>query len=126
MTRPMRHLEDQLQTAIANYLHAIRLDLVAVWFSVEVGGKRTKLQQARLKARGVKAGTPDMVILLPGLSIQLEVKVPKTGRMGLNQLKWQDNSAWVGVHYYVVRSIDDVKAVLEKRGVLDLIRRAKR
>ena len=71
----MRFSEDNLQTAVARYLDLLRAD----WFHVANERQTSIKRGARLKAKGVKAGVPDIIILnqrhgFSGLIIELKVK----------------------------------------------------
>lgn len=62
------------------------------YLRIEVGGNRTKISQAILKAEGNKAGTSDVFIAYPAGSyagLWLEVKADK-GRLSDNQKMFQN------------------------------------
>ena len=66
--------EDNFQKAVARYLDAKGV----LWFHCPNGGHRNVAEAAKLKAMGVKAGIPDILILEPrkfcyGLAIELKV-----------------------------------------------------
>lgn len=79
--------------------------------------------QARLKALGVKAGLPDMMVVgptgdnEPGVNlIVIELKSAK-GRTSLAQEDWLDWFANAGAHAAVIRSLDDLQDTLKFAGV---------
>ena len=66
--------EDNFQKAVARYLDAKGV----LWFHCPNGGHRNVAEAAKLKAMGVKAGIPDILILEPrkfcyGFAIELKV-----------------------------------------------------
>ena len=58
-------------------------------------------------------GLPDIIVIQNGKFIGLEVKT-KTGRQRETQKKVQSKIERVGGEYYIVRSVDDVKEILDK------------
>lgn len=74
MTR-RKHPEDAFHKTVAQYLDwALPRD--AVWTTVEHGGKRTKTEGGKLKAKGLKPGWPDVQIVYRGRLICIELKAP--------------------------------------------------
>jgi hypothetical protein len=66
--------EDNFQKAVARYLDAKGV----LWFHCPNGGHRNVAEAAKLKAMGVKAGVPDVLIFQPqkgyhGFAIELKV-----------------------------------------------------
>jgi len=58
-------------------------------------------------------GLPDIIVIQNGKFIGLEVKT-KTGRQRETQKNVQNKIEKVGGEYYIVRSVDDVKRILDK------------
>ena len=71
------------------------------------GRKRTRL------VRFGKRGSPDVLVWLPGRSIFLEVK-SRTGQQTKAQQEFQKQAESIGVEYYVVRSIDKVRKIINR------------
>ena len=67
--------EDALHIAIAQFLD-VGLPRDACWTTVEHGGKRTKAEAGKLKAKGLKRGWPDIQIIYRGRVILFELKAP--------------------------------------------------
>ena len=119
-----RHEEHQIQKAICNLLH-YQLPADATFWAVPNGGtrklttlkngKKVSLEGRRLKDEGVKAGVADLMILWRGKLICLEVKTDK-GRQSPSQKEWALTITQCGGLYHVVRSVDDVKAILDVIG----------
>lgn len=59
-----RHPEDDLQRAVCAFLDRALVP-PAFYFAVPNGGKRNAREAARMKAMGVKAGAPDLLIFGP-------------------------------------------------------------
>lgn len=65
----------------------------------------------RSQGRYAQPGLPDIQVLSDGgFVIFLEVKTPK-GRQSADQKMFQKRCERIGAEYYIVRSVDDVKAL---------------
>lgn len=85
-----RDTEDQHQRALATYLDAIGV----LWFHTPNEAKRTKAARGRLKAHGMKAGVPDVIVLTAaanGRPTALELK-RLNGRPTKAQLAFLDRA----------------------------------
>lgn len=96
-----RHDEDNHQAAIfrwAKYSEALHPELKMLCHMPN-GGKRTKIEAARLKAQGVKAGYPDILLDVPRGThhgLRIELKAPKDdgrreGTTSPEQREWLAN-----------------------------------
>ena len=90
--------EDQEQAAVAKFL-----DLIGVtWCHVPNGGARSKATAGRLKAHGVKAGVPDVLIFTPppkrpgAVGVAIELKRVRGGRLSEEQKHWLEKLSVVG------------------------------
>jgi hypothetical protein len=112
----MNHHEDDLQVAVVRYLRLLlKGSLVA---SVPNGGKRNAREAARLKRMGVTAGVADVMILAPnGRTCFVEMKYGK-GRQSPAQVEFQAFCEASGYPYAIVRSLDDVKPLLARWGLI--------
>lgn len=84
-------------------------------FAVPNGGQRNKIVAAKLKAEGVKAGVPD--IMLPVArgkyhGMALEMKAAK-GRISDEQKYWHERLAVQGYYVAVCYSFDAARIELE-------------
>ena len=61
-----------------------------------------------------KKGSPDLLVWVQGKSIALEVKTIK-GRQSKAQKEWQSKFEKLGGEYYIVRSVEEVRKIIEKR-----------
>jgi hypothetical protein len=129
--------EHIIQCAIARYLE-IALPQTALFFAVPNGAhlaakeipsaggksKRFSAAAAKLKREGLKPGVADIIVIdamtLMGETdsrvIALEVKAPN-GRQSTEQKEWAQKASGCGVRYYVVKSVEDVAAALDREGV---------
>lgn len=109
--------EHKLQVALMDYLRfAGRKDLH--WFAVPNGGYRSKATGAKLKAEGVRSGTPDICIMLEaGKVAWLEMKASK-GSLGINQKAFKEMAERLGHHWAVAKSLDEAIVHLKAWGVL--------
>ena len=72
-------------------------------------GKRSKATGGILKAQGMMAGAPDIVLFLPvGRVICFELK-SKTGRMSDAQKDFRDLCIACGIPYFVVRTLAEIE-----------------
>ncbi|MFC0282421.1 hypothetical protein ACFFJB_14775 [Camelimonas abortus] len=77
------------------------------------GGARDARTGAMLKAMGVKAGVPDMVVFGPGSWCGLlEIKPANGGALSPSQKAWAEWAGQNSVCYAVVRSVGDVQVAL--------------
>ena len=100
-------IEHQIQCSIVQYL---RLKKILV-FAIANGGSRHPLEAVNLKKEGVRAGVSDLVVVMYGRIIFLEVKAPK-GKQQPSQKEFEEEVKKRGFEYYVVRSIEDVQEIL--------------
>jgi hypothetical protein len=87
------------------------------WSAVDAGaGKLSKRSAGMMKARGVKAGLPDFIILclnpFTAHVVGLELKIGK-GRLSPAQIEVAKAWAKLGHSIYVARSLEDVQEILE-------------
>jgi hypothetical protein len=110
-----RNLEDELQLAVAQLLDSLGW----FWWHTPNGGKRGKIEAARFKALGVKAGVADVTIAEPwhhgdngGPMVAIELKGPG-GRLQPTQREWLHRANRRGWLVAVCRTIDEVLDVLQ-------------
>lgn len=109
MTR-RKHDEDDLHMTVAAFLD-LALPEDAVWTTVEHGGKRGKREAARLKAKGLKSGWPDIQIIYEGRSINIELKAP-SGTVSKVQRAMHERLTLAGALVYTARCIEEVEGFL--------------
>lgn len=104
------HPEHDIQCAIVKYL-AMAHPKIYVCSSL-AGVKLTKMQMIRAKAAGYRSGHPDLVLHAKDKTIYCEVK-SAVGQQSDNQKDVAGILCGMGIPYYIVRSIDDVREVLK-------------
>ena len=62
-------------------------------------------------------GQPDIFAIIRGRFVGIEVKTA-TGRQSKDQQNWQRNCERAGGLYILARSVDDVRVMLEKEGLV--------
>lgn len=109
--------EHRLQIAVAQYL-AVALRPPTLWTSLDAGaGKMSPITAALRKARGVKPGWPDLLIIHPGRMphmatvLGIELKAGK-GKPSPAQNEIGAAMRAAGGDYAVCRSIDEVADAL--------------
>ena len=79
-------------------------------FSVPNEGKNAKEQMYK-KMLGMKSGVSDLIVVMQGRVMFVEVK-DDTGKQSENQIQFQNDVKALGFEYYLVRSLEDFKACL--------------
>ena len=114
----MKRPEQHIQKALADHLRA-RAAAGTYWFHPANGGARTAIEGAILKACGVRAGTPDLILIKGGKTFGLELKAGN-GRVSLAQQSAHEEMRAAGAEIAVAVGFDDALAQLESAG--DLLR----
>lgn len=115
----MQHEEDVEQAALfrwAAYMSGKWPELERM-FHVPNGGSRNKIEAARLKMQGVKAGVPDICLPVArgcyhGLFIEL--KKEKGGRTSKEQQKWIEYLESAGYCAQVCHGWDAARELIER------------
>jgi hypothetical protein len=107
--------EQQLQIAVATFLrHALRPPVL--WSAFPAGGGGA-IRGSILKAMGLQAGWPDVLVIAPGpIIVGIELKVGK-GRQSPQQISIENGFLQCNAMYYVARSVDEVEGFLRGVGV---------
>lgn len=114
-TNPRQHLEDDLQAKIILLLKwSLPADAKA--WHVPNGGKRGKIEAARMTRLGVVPGLPDIHLLYRGRLYCLELKSPK-GQLSAIQTQTIAKLATCGAPTAVVREVGDVERALGEWGI---------
>ena len=115
MPKRRRSPEADLQRAVCEYLDRALPFGWRYWHNYQ--NAPTVQAQARMKALGVKAGIPDLILAGPDRQmIAIELKSPK-GRTSVEQEDWLDWFTCCGWHAAVARSVDDVEDSLRFAGL---------
>lgn len=111
-----RNDEASLQASIFSYVRTVAPDVLI--FHPANGGLRTKAEAARLKAMGVVAGIPDLVLVFPGGRCAfIEVKTAK-GVLSPDQKAMRLRMIRLGISSITARTLGDVRIALREWGVL--------
>ncbi len=114
--------EADIQKALVKIIDQARL----LWTATANGGKRDKRTAASLKAQGVKAGVPDILIFTPppsgvGMGLALELKRPQgfgkaRGRVSAHQRVWLEELRAIGWRAEVAYGYDHAIEILKSSG----------
>ena len=107
-------LEAYEQRIVARYLDRSGLK----WFHVPNGGFRAKATASALKAEGVKAGVPDILIITlanDGKPTAIELKRRKGGRVSKEQKEWIEVLTANGWECKVCKGADEAKEFIDER-----------
>ena len=75
---------------------------------------QNKVRAMQMVAMGLRSGVADLVVWLRhGTVAYLEVKTPE-GKQSKSQVHFQSRCEKHGLEYYVVRSVDDVRGIVER------------
>jgi len=105
----MSQSEAMIQKGILDYLTMISKQMPLYFF--RAGSGAVKTMQGRYFKTG-RPGVPDIVVCWAGKFVGLEVKAPK-GRQSQAQKKAEQEIASAKGEYHIVRSVSDVKAIIE-------------
>ena len=112
----MKRPEQIIQKALADHLRA-RAAAGTYWFHPANGGARTAIEGAILKACGVRAGTPDLILIKDGRTCGLELKADN-GRVSLSQQSAHEEMRAAGAEVATATGIDEAIKQLEGWGLL--------
>lgn len=116
-----RNPEQVLQIAVADYLR-VALRAPTIWTAFPAGGGG-RVRGAFLKAMGLQAGWPDLLVMSPYPNtniawpriVGLELKA--AGRQSPNQRAIQKQFEDAGGIYHICRSVDEVEGFLRGVGI---------
>lgn len=111
----MRRVEQGIHQAVVSHLRA-RAE-PCFWWHTPNEGKRGFVNAAHLKAMGMTAGVPDLLILKDGSLYAIEFKAPG-GRLTLSQRLVLDRLRDCGAMAVVAFSVDEALVTLEYWGIL--------
>lgn len=107
----MKHHEDDLQKAMVQYFRYTHPNDII--FAVPNGGARAARTGAILKATGVLSGVSDLIVVMKGKVLFIEVKTP-TGKQQETQKIFQKMIEMQGLPYHLVRSLDEFIDLISK------------
>ena len=112
--------EERLHIAVRQFLD-LALMWPTFWTSIDAGaGKLSKRAAGMAKARGVKAGLPDVWVFHPERAlvraVAIELKAGK-GRLSPAQIEVIGLLKTAGIRCGVARSIEDVESILRANSV---------
>jgi hypothetical protein len=106
----VKRTESMIQRAVLEYLEMVSKQVPLYYFRAGSGAFKT--QQGRYFKTG-KPGVPDVVVCLKdGRFVGFEVKT-ESGKQSQAQKRAEKDIQWAGGEYYIVRSVDDVRKVVE-------------
>ena len=114
-----QHPEDDFHVTVAQYLGVERnvaLPDDAVWTTIEPGGKRGKREAGRLKAKGLKPGLPDIIVIYRGQLICFELKAPG-GALSKAQKAMHAQLVEAGALIHTVKRVEEAEGFLRGAGV---------
>jgi len=109
--------EAALHRTVAQYLD-LALPANCVWSTVGHGGFPLPVRTAaRLKASGLKAGVPDLMLIFGGKPYFIEIKTP-LGKLSRSQQEMHARLRAAGAQVAVCRSVEEVRDALKGWGIV--------
>lgn len=105
----VKRTESMIQKAVLDYLQMISKQEPIYYFRAGSGVFQTA--QGRYVKTG-RPGVPDIICCAYGKFLGIEVKTEK-GRQSQAQKQAEQDIDWAGGEYHIVRSVDDVRQVIE-------------
>jgi len=93
-----------------NYCTKLKKTRCAI-FSVPNERKNQKEMMSMI-ATGLMSGVSDLVVLLPGKVLFVEVKT-ESGKQQPKQIEFEKTVKYLGFDYFVVRSLDEFKLLID-------------
>lgn len=122
MTRHSSHeiptpYETEEQTALFQWaeLQSVAQPELELMYHCPNGGSRNKIEAARLKAQGVRAGVPDICLPVPRggyHGLYIELKRTKGGRISDQQKNWMNALAAQGYAVALCRGFYDAQQTI--------------
>lgn len=112
---PRTHPEDDLQEICVKWFDLAHPKLSLLLHHSPNGGKRNAREAARFKRMGVRAGFPDLQLLIPNqgyAGLFLELKAGK-GVQSDNQKEYQSVLEAQGYKYVVIRTLEQFQTEVE-------------
>lgn len=107
--------ELSLQKAVTQFLN-LSLPKNVFWTAFPAGGGG-KIRGVQLRASGLVAGVPDLLIISEGRAIFIELKAPK-GRLSIAQHETALRLDAAGAPVYLCRSVEEVARDLVTQGIV--------
>lgn len=113
---PRAHREDYEQRNLFAWLELAYPEAFRLTIHVPNGGKRNRIEAARFKGMGVKAGVPDVLCFLPaqgctGLAIEMKAAHPHASTVTKAQAAWLQALQACGWRAEVCHGFDEARAV---------------
>ena len=105
----MRGVEDRLQIGCVRWFSLAYGDYARLLHHSPNGGHRNVMEAAKFKQMGVRAGYPDLTLLVPRKGFHalfIEMKTPK-GKQSEHQREYQKELEEQGYKYIICRSVEE-------------------
>lgn len=112
----MKHEEENLQKACVSWFDIQYRHMKDYLHHSPNGGRRNTIEAARFKAMGVRAGFPDLVLMIPRGGhpfLAIEMK-SKDGTVRESQKHFKEIFERVGALYVVVRTFEDFQETINE------------
>lgn len=120
MTSKRNRPEQAIQRAVVEYLRILENLGELTFFHVPNGGGRSRTEAGIFKGLGVRAGVPDLVLMLPGgRTAFIEIKAPQ-GRMSQAQKTFKNTAETMGFPFIEARGVDEVEKFVRGLIAVDL------
>lgn len=119
--------EDALQRSVCELLSFYENQGKLMYFAVPNGGKRSKIEAAIMKGLGVRAGIPDLVVLIPPMEANPGIRGPRSknktiflelkagdNKLSDNQIIWRDRLTKAEFPWAEIRSVEQVQEIIKE------------
>ena len=112
----MKGIEDRLQIGCVRWFSLAYGNYARLLHHSPNGGSRNAIEAAKFKQMGVRAGFPDLILLVPKKgyhALFVEMKT-RTGRQSEHQKEYQSAVEKMGYKYAICRSVEDFIKVVDE------------
>lgn len=104
--------ESRLQYECYTFFHSTYPHLRGL-LCYNLNNSRNKIQAMMDKGKGLQKGRSDMVFYYKGQAVMIELKT-EDGYQSKEQKEWQGKIEMAGFKYYVIRSLEEFKELINK------------
>ena len=110
----MSYIESKIQQSCVQWFRLAYREPKYLIFAVPNGGRRGKIEAGIMKGEGVRAGVADLVVMTDNKLFFVEMKTEaKSSRQTDTQKEFEQIVSNLGFNYYICRSFDEFKTIID-------------